>query len=417
MKRWAEASYERFSNQPVYTMTLRFALLLALFALCTESLAQDYVYVSSRGNHSVKRYSFETGDYVDDIIPANATRRTLTQEVLFGEDGMMYVSFRQGSESSAVHRYDPLTGEDLGAFTSGYALDQPTKMKWGPDGNLYISQWGNTRWNVAVFDGQSGEFLREATNEPSRLNLMDQAWDSNGNLLVVSFGSNSGGRDVRRYDSQGNYTGSLVSASSLVGPVNMWFETDGDLTVVDWGNQNGTGRIVRFDGTTGIQKQTLVSGLVHAEGAAIDDAGNLWIGDWGAHFVYRYDLETGAFVDRFIDSGGLLNPNSIAFGPPEAQSTEIEEDEQPRSFELRQNYPNPFNPRTNISFALSQSGRASLRVFDAMGREVARPIDNAFLPAGDHTASFDGAELPSGSYLYRLEVDGRNMSRTMALLK
>lgn len=66
--------------------------------------------------------------------------RINTQEVLFGPGGMLYVTFADGAESNVIHRYDPETGTDPGAFTSGYDLDLPTKMRIGPDGNFYVSQ-------------------------------------------------------------------------------------------------------------------------------------------------------------------------------------------------------------------------------------------------------------------------------------
>ncbi len=396
---------------------LRVGALIALFAVSTTVLAQDYVYVSSRGTHSVKRYEAATGAYIDDIVAADFTKRTLTQEVLFGEDGKLYVSFRRGPESVAIHRYDPMTGEDLGAFTNGYDLDEPTKMSWGPDGNLYVSQWGTNKWNVAVFDGQTGSFLGEATSEQSRLNLMDHAWDSDNNLLVVSFGSNAGGKDVRRYDSEGTYLGSLVAAFYFLGPVNLWFEEDGDLMVIDWGAGNGTGKVLRFNGQTGLIKSTLVSGLVHAEGFAVDEDGRLYVGDWGANFVYRYDSESGAFVDRFINTGGLIAPNSIVFGPPEVASVGFEGHETPDNFTLDQNYPNPFNPTTIISFSLKEASTASISVFDSLGREVARPLDEKVLPAGSHETSFEAANLASGTYLYQLKVEGQILSRTMTLVQ
>lgn len=398
-------------------MMSRSLLILVLFAFCLPASAQEYVYVSSSSTHSVKRYDYQTGAYIDDIIPGDGTRRRDTQEVLFGKDGMLYVSFWHGPESSTVHRYDPLTGQDLGPFTTGYLLDEPTKMSWGPDGHLYVSQWGASRWNVAVFDGDSGAFLRLATNEPTKLNLMDHTWDADGNLLVVAFGSGSGGRDVRRYNAAGAYMGSLVSQGILVGPVNLWFEPDGDLMVLDWGNQNGTGRVLRFNGTTGLLKQTVVSGLVHVEGYAIDDTGRLWVGDWGANFVYRYDNETGGFVDRFIKTGGLITPNSIAFGPPALLGTDTVPEEQPMAFHLDQNYPNPFNPSTRIPFSLERDAAVSLVVFDLMGREVARLAEGRVLPAGSHAFQFDAGSLPSGSYLYRLSANGRTELRTMFLLK
>lgn len=406
------------AGKPSPWLTMRHVLfLIAVFVLSAPASGQEYVYVSSSNTHSVKRYDYQTGAYIDDIIPGDASRRRETQEVLFGKDGMLYVSFWKGPESTTVHRYDPLTGEDLGPFTTGYVLDEPTKMSWGPDGHLYVSQWGASRWNVAVFDGETGAFLRLATNEPTKLNLMDHTWDADGNFHVVAFGSASGGRDVRRYNAAGTYMGSLVPQGILVGPVNLWFEPNGDLMVLDWGNQNGTGRVLRFNGTTGLLKQTLVSGLVHVEGYAIDNAGRLWVGDWGANFVYRYNAETGAFVDRFIKTGGLITPNSIAFGPPASLGTDTVLEEQPMAFRLEQNYPNPFNPSTQIAFSLERDAAVTLVVYDMMGREVARLVDGSVLPNGSHVRTFDARALPSGSYLYRLTAGGRADSRTMLLLK
>ena len=48
----------------------------------------------------------------------------------------------------------------------------------------------------------------------------------------------------------------------------------------------------------------------------------------------------------------------------------------------------------------------TVRVFDVLGREVARPLDGARLVAGAHAAPLDGARLPAGVYLYRVEAGG-----------
>jgi hypothetical protein len=89
---------------------------------------------------------------------------------------------------------------------------------------------------------------------------------------------------------------------------------------------------------------------------------------------------------------------------------------------LAQNIPNPFNPRTQIAFNLKTGGtHVSLAVFDVAGRLVRRLVDES-LPAGDHLASWDGlnetgGQAESGIYLYRLEVDGKSVSRKMILLE
>ena len=88
----------------------------------------------------------------------------------------------------------------------------------------------------------------------------------------------------------------------------------------------------------------------------------------------------------------------------------------PTAFALSQNYPNPFNPETQIAFALPQASAVRLAVFDVLGREVAVLVDE-HLPAGHHEAVFEGGDLPSGVYLYRLETANNTFVKTMLLVK
>jgi hypothetical protein len=88
----------------------------------------------------------------------------------------------------------------------------------------------------------------------------------------------------------------------------------------------------------------------------------------------------------------------------------------PSGFALAPAYPNPFNPQTQITFTLAEAGAARLVVYDATGREVAVLFDG-HLGAGEHAATFSGAGLPSGVYLYRLTTSKGSQSRTVTLLK
>ena len=90
----------------------------------------------------------------------------------------------------------------------------------------------------------------------------------------------------------------------------------------------------------------------------------------------------------------------------------------PDAYALTQNYPNPFNPVTTIRFRLANAEAVTLRVFDALGREVATLLDGRPLSAGVHDIRFDADGLPSGVYLYRLEA-GNAFARAkrMVLLK
>ncbi len=88
----------------------------------------------------------------------------------------------------------------------------------------------------------------------------------------------------------------------------------------------------------------------------------------------------------------------------------------PTYFTLRQNYPNPFNPTTSIEFGLPQEGLVRLSVYDIFGRLVATPTEGNS-EAGMHSIQFDGADLPSGIYMYQLEWNGGVKVKKMTLLK
>jgi hypothetical protein len=85
-------------------------------------------------------------------------------------------------------------------------------------------------------------------------------------------------------------------------------------------------------------------------------------------------------------------------------------------FRLAQNYPNPFNPFTMISFSLPNSGEVSLSVFDITGHEVVR-TDYGVLAPGWHQLSFNGNDLPSGKYIYRLQAGSQSAVKSMLLLR
>jgi hypothetical protein len=96
--------------------------------------------------------------------------------------------------------------------------------------------------------------------------------------------------------------------------------------------------------------------------------------------------------------------------------TGIKEGLQQTMFNLEQNYPNPFNSSTTIPWQLARSSRATLKVFDLLGREVANPVDEQ-RPAGKYEAEFNAATLPKGVYFYQLKAGEFKQTRKMVLLK
>jgi len=88
----------------------------------------------------------------------------------------------------------------------------------------------------------------------------------------------------------------------------------------------------------------------------------------------------------------------------------------PLSIELMQNFPNPFNPTTTIRFALPSSEMVTLKVFDVLGREIAKIAEGQF-EAGMHELRFDARQLSSGIYFYSLEAGSHREIKKMSLLK
>lgn len=88
----------------------------------------------------------------------------------------------------------------------------------------------------------------------------------------------------------------------------------------------------------------------------------------------------------------------------------------PQSYSLQQNYPNPFNPSTTINFQIPQNSFVNLKIYDINGRELLVLL-NENLQAGAHKITFDGSNLPSGVYYYKLSSVNFSDTKKMVLIK
>ena len=86
------------------------------------------------------------------------------------------------------------------------------------------------------------------------------------------------------------------------------------------------------------------------------------------------------------------------------------------TYQLSQNYPNPFNPETRIVFTLARRERATLKVYNLAGQEVATVVEGTY-DSGTYTATFDGSGLSSGVYFYTLSADGLRQTKKMLLIR
>ncbi len=88
----------------------------------------------------------------------------------------------------------------------------------------------------------------------------------------------------------------------------------------------------------------------------------------------------------------------------------------PNSFILEQNYPNPFNPVTSIRFSIPKSNFVTIKIYDAIGNEVGKPVNDQ-VNAGTYEVKFDASQLSSGVYFYTLIAGDFTSTKKMALIK
>lgn len=86
----------------------------------------------------------------------------------------------------------------------------------------------------------------------------------------------------------------------------------------------------------------------------------------------------------------------------------------PGVFDVSQNYPNPSNPKSKIDFQMPFDGMVSIKVYDILGQEV-KSLVNEFRAANFYTVEFDGSNLASGIYFYRISAEGGSSRFTRTL--
>lgn len=268
--------------------------LLALTTLSFLVTAQELLVSDYTG--SVLRFDLVTGEPTGDLgaVPG-------AQSMRYGPDGHLYVC---AEEDDAVLRFDGVSGAPLGRFVGddpatpedeGGGLDAPTAAAFLPNGDLAVASFTQDR--VLRFDGTTGAFLGELIAAgTSPLNGPDagMAVGPDGRLYVPSFNNNR----ILRYDLDGTFLDTFAppAAGTLSRPRAIAWRGDGVAFVASWGNNrvlryapDGTflgifatttrpsgltfdpttndllvtsdqvGQVLRFDGTSGTPKGTLVS--------------------------------------------------------------------------------------------------------------------------------------------------------------
>ena len=317
------------------------------------------------------------------------------------------------SKYGAIVKINVDTGEPM-AWTPFPSLDSPSsplKPAIDSEGYMYVGKVVGVS-PVYVIDPNSWEVVQEITLEPAPSYARGMEVTADGTTLFPG-DLTPAPHAVYIYKTEDFVNYPVVDS--------IWTDANGDTifttqtVTVDWGpdstlwysqdNSYGQGgpdqkdnALVVFDFKK--MQYTYVwmpdpddSLYTGPRGVAFSPSGDTaYVACWNGGVIWRYVRGTTGVEENIVD--GQI----------------------PKDYELLQNYPNPFNPSTTITFALKKATKVELRVYDLMGREVATLV-NQKLPAGKHSVTFDASNLPSGTYFYRLKVDGRVLSRKMMLVK
>ncbi|MBS1493262.1 MAG: T9SS type A sorting domain-containing protein [Bacteroidetes bacterium] len=126
--------------------------------------------------------------------------------------------------------------------------------------------------------------------------------------------------------------------------------------------------------------------------------------------VYQGESEVADRSGRIDPTNGIFVDFGHGRNPANVLSVK------PASYSLAQNYPNPFNPTTTIKYSIPNDGLVQIKVYDISGKEVMNLV-NENKTAGNYEVKFNGANLSSGIYFYRINAGEFVQTKRMMLVK
>ncbi len=291
-------------------MTLA-AVLLCPAVQGNDEDVSEYFLVAAAGSDAVYRgniYSDDIVKVIDDVHIATLTYIT------WGPDGRLYIGcWNHGSGLIAAYKpvgelpYDDFNFiED--AVPAGGVID-PEGLEFGPDGNLYVCNYGGSE--VKVFDGSTGSYPFDELppistgSDPHALRF-----GPDGYLYVGCWGNSN----VEVYDIS-NPVPALHTItpgeSGASKPSGINFKPDGNILVSYWGGD----LVLEYEGVApynyvGIFTDTLGTPCDIAMGP--DD--NVYITDYANNIVAQFPMTGGSSTHEYTDPG-LFAPAGLLFIP------------------------------------------------------------------------------------------------------
>jgi hypothetical protein len=294
------------------------------------------------------------------------------------------------------HTYDPYPFGLIGTGTYGSAADiNATKAKFDQ-----VTAWSKKN-NIPVILGEFGYVATADYN--SRMcaygTLVDQAlihgvpsfaWDDGGSFPV--YNRITGGfneiKDILIHTYPQSPNGMKIS------------ETVNHSIKLQWHNRNTEDDSIVIERRRIYDSFGVIGEVASTDSVFIDTSTSA-----GTPYYYRLSvtMKDSAEIQSYPI---MLNPVAASVRPLNVAV----------KFELYDNYPNPFNPSTTIRYALPYSSNVALAVFNALGQQVATLV-NWIQEAGYHEVMFDGSNLASGVYFYRIQAGRFVQTKKLILLR
>lgn len=131
-------------------------------------------------------------------------------------------------------------------------------------------------------------------------------------------------------------------------------------------------------------------------------------------YVLAADLDEDGDLDLSV-CNGVINTITVLLNS-DISFIESEEEQIPKQFILYQNYPNPFNPVTIIRYDLPKKIKVTLTIYDILGREVKKLVDEIEDP-GKKSVRFNASTIAGGLYFYRLQSGDFTSTKKLILVK
>jgi glycosidase len=196
-----------------------------------------------------------------------------------------------------------------------------------------------------------------------------------------------------------NYSEISVTPSTYVFGFRRWFEDQNIFTIMNMGST-----------------ETSVNVSIPVSQFNLDTSVTYYLTDLISGEVISGKLnelkQFSTTMPRFSSKVYLLADSILVVSVDDAK----DKNNVPDKFELTQNFPNPFNPITTISFSIPSEGKVELLAYDILGREIQTLVNEIKTP-GQYEIIFDGKDLSTGVYFYRLNFDGYSSVKKMLIIK